>query len=411
MRDSIIAGIDIGSTNIRVVVGQKLEGRPLNIIGLSEAPSEGIAKGVINSIEDAVTSISFALEKAERMTGAPIERAVVSISGSHIISQTSRGVIAVAKADGEIREEDVERVIEAAQAVATPPNYEIIHVIPREYIVDSQIGIRDPIGMTGIRLEASTQIIQGLSSQIKNLTKAIYRTGVDIEDIVLSSIAAAEATLSKRQKELGVAVLNIGGSTTSIAIFEEGDVLFTSVIPVGSSHITSDIAIGLRTSLDTAEEVKLRYGSALSDSVMKKEDIDLSEISEQDSGVVLRHDVAEIIEARVEEIFKLADRELAKAERSGKLPAGIVLSGGGAKLPGLVEVARKVFRLPASIGYPRNVTTAVDKIHDPSLSCGVGLVLWGDALTRSKTASILNRFSVVDEAARELRKWLKSLLP
>src|SRR3989338_10992998 len=219
MRDSIIAGIDVGSSKIRV--------RGLHIVGLSEVTSEGISKGVIKSVEDAVSCISSSFEAAERMTGVPIERAYVSISGVHIKSDSSKGVIAVAKADGEIKQDDIERVIAAAQAVATPPNYEILHVIPKHFSVDSQTGIKDPVGMTGIRLEVEVQIIQGLSAHIKNLTKVVYRAGVEVEDLVVASLASSESVLSKRQKELGVCVLNIGGATASLAVFEEGEVIHT----------------------------------------------------------------------------------------------------------------------------------------------------------------------------------------
>ncbi|KKT34661.1 MAG: Cell division protein ftsA [Parcubacteria group bacterium GW2011_GWA2_44_12] len=412
MKKKIIAGIDIGSTFIRVVVGQAGE-HGLSIIGLAEVDSDGVSKGVITSIEDAVSRISQALEKAERMTGVPIESAVVSISGNHIVSHMSKGVIAVSRANGEINEEDVDRAIEAAQTVSIPPNYEILHVIPRQFSVDNQPGIKDPIGMTGIRLEVSAQIIQGLSAQIKNLTKTIYRTGVDVDDVVVAGLATAEAVLSRRQKELGVCVFNIGGATTSLSVFEEGDIIHTAVIPVGSSHITSDIAIGLRTSLDTAEEIKFRYGTALPETVDRREDLNLEDISKHDTGVVSKHHIAEIIEARVEEIFKLADRELVKIERSGKLPAGVILTGGGAKLEGTIELARKIFRLPASLGYPREVPSAIDKVNDPSLTCGVGLVVWGYNSLSSENSRkrLMPSFASTSQVTKKLQKWFKSLLP
>jgi len=413
MKDTIITGLDIGSSKIRVVVGQKIDGQGINVVGLAEVASEGISRGVVKSVEDAVSSISRAFEKAERMTGVPIEKAFVSISGSHIKSESSKGVIAVAKADGEIGAEDVNRVIEAAQAVSTPPNCEILHVIPESFSVDSQKGIKDPVGMTGIRLEVQVQIIQGLSAHIKNLTKVVYRAGVEVEDLVVSSLASAEAVLSKRQKELGSAILNIGGTTTSLAVFEEGEVIHTAVIPIGSVHITNDIAIGLRTSIDTAEEVKIRYGTASPKGIDKKEDIDLSTITEGEVGVVSKKHVAEIIEARVEEIFKLNDDELAKIERSGKLPAGIVLCGGGALLDGLIPLARKLFKLPASVGRPRGINSAIDKLDNPSLATAVGLVLWGENISRTfgEQTSWINRLSVTEEISGKIKKWFRSFLP
>jgi cell division protein FtsA len=413
MKDTIIAGLDIGSSKVRVVIGQKVDNNPVTIVGFAENPSEGVSKGVIKSVEDAVSIISRACEQAERMTGIPIERAYVSISGPYIKSEMSKGVIAVAKADGEIRPEEVERVIEAAQAVSTPPNYEILHVIPKEFAVDNQRGIKDPVGMTGIRLEVEVQIIQGPSAQIKNLTKVVYRSGVEVEDLVVASLASAEAVLSKRQKELGVCVLTIGAATTSMSVFEEGEVMHNHIIPVGSAHITNDIAIGLRTSIDTAEEVKIRFGSADPVHLDKKEDIDLAEITDGEVGVVSRRHVAEIIEARAEEIFKLADVELAKIERSGKLPAGIVLTGGGAKLEGLIPLGRKIFRLPSSLGRPRDVSSAIDKIDDPALSTAVGLVRWGENMgfTGGSRQGILGKFAMNQEVSGKLKKWFRSFLP
>lgn len=410
-----ITGLDIGSTTIRVAVGQ-MNGHDnsLHIIGAAEHPAEGINKGVITSIEDAVSSISGALDKVERMTGVPTERALVSVNGSHIISQDSRGVVAVSKADGEIREEDVARVIEAAQTVATPPNYEILHVIPRQFFVDNQTGIKDPVGMTGIKLEVQAQIILGLVSQIKNLTKCVYRTGTDIQDLVLGVLAASEAVLTKRQKELGVALVNLGGLTTSLMVFEDGDVIHTKVLPVGSGHITNDIAIGLRTSVDIAERIKTEHGSALPDDVGKHEEIDLRDLDPNENGRVSRKEVAEIIQARLEEIFTMVNKELKAINRHGLLPAGIVLTGGGAKLNSVVEVAKKQFYLPATVGVPRQFKTAIDKIHDPVFATALGLVLWGQSLTGTNSSShfsSLAKFSAVSDATVKMKKWFKSLLP
>lgn len=415
-KEEIITGLDIGSTTIRVVVGQlNPHDHKLHILGAAENEAEGISKGSVTSIEDAVTSVSGVLEKVERMTGIPVERVFVGINGSHITSQDSHGVIAVSKSDGEIKEEDVERVIEAAQAVATPPNYEILHVIPRSFSVDNQKGIKDPIGMTGIRLEVDAQIIQGLSSQIKNLTKSIYRTGIDINDLVLGVLASSEAVLTKKQKDLGVALLNIGGSTTSLMVFEEGDVLHTAILPIGSSHITNDIAIGLRTSIDLAEKIKLDFGSALPEEINKREEINLGEIDSREEGVVSRKHVAEIIEARSEEIFKMADKELQKIDRAGLLPAGVVLTGGGAKLPGLIEVAKKEFKLPSSLGFPLELgSTAVDKVNDLNFSTAIGLLYWGVGLGDRDEGGrhlAMPKFSSMSDATVKMKKWFKSLIP
>ncbi len=412
-REEIITGLDIGSSYIRAVMGQRNPNdEKLHILGVAEYPAEGVSKGVVTSIEEAVTSISQCLEKVERMTGIPVEKSFIGISGTHINSQDSHGVIAVAKADGEIKEEDVERVIEAAQAVATPPNYEILHVIPRSFTVDNQRGIKDPVGMTGIRLEAEVQIIQGLTSQIKNLTKCVYRTGVDIEDLVLGVLASSESCLSKRQKELGVALVNMGSSTTSIVVFEEGDVLHTKILPIGSGHITNDIAIGLRTSIDLAEKIKLEHGSALPSEINKREEINLGELEGGENSTVSKKQVAEIIEARLEEIFKMVDKELQKIDRSGLLPAGMVITGGGSKLPGLVEVAKKEFRLPSSIGLPRDFVSAIDKINDPAYTTALGLIVWGMGLKGKGGFNLsIPKFSSIGDATKKMKGWFKSLMP
>ncbi len=416
MKDKLITGLDIGTSAIKVVVGQinPNDGK-FYIVAATESPSNGIAKGTVVSIEDSVSSIASVLEQVERIVGQPINKAYVGISGTQITTMTSKGVIAVSRADNEITEGDVERVIEAAQTVATPPNYEILHVIPKIFSVDNQTGIKDPVGMSGVRLECETQIIQGPSSQIKNLTKVIYRTGVEIEDLVLSILANAEACLTKRQKELGVVLVNIGSQTTSMAVFEEGDILATHILPIGGAHVTADVAIGLRTSLDIAENVKLTYGQAIADEITKKEEINLSEFDENESGDVSLKYVAEIIEARMDEIFDMVDKKLIEIERSGLLPAGVVLTGGGAKLPGIVELAKREFRLPASLGVPQNINTAIDKVNDLSYTTAIGLALWGYELEKQKSKRKFNfkmpGITSADEAIKKVKSWLKSLMP
>lgn len=415
----IITGLDIGSTAIRIAVGQRVEtpdGRDqLHIVGAVEIPSEGVNKGSVTSLENTVSCLSKALEKAERMTGVPVGSAWVGIGGSHIIAQESKGVVGVARSDGEIREEDVDRAIEAARTVATPTNYEILHVIPKGFTVDGGRGIKDPVGMTGIRLEVDAVIVQGLSSQIKNLTKSVYRTGIDIDDLVFSILAASEAVVSERQKELGVCVVNIGASLTSLVVFEEGDVLHTAVLPLGAEHITSDIAIGLRTSLDVAEGVKLGAGTALPESVGRKDEVNLSAYGAPEEESVMRRYVSEIIEARVEEIFEKIDEELARCGRSGMLPSGIILTGGGAKLHGMLDVAKKRLRLPASLGIPMGVSTVIDRVKDPAMAVAVGLVVWGNMIARTqsgaKLGSLFAKFAAVEDLRSGVMKWLKSLKP
>lgn len=303
-KEEIICGLDIGSSRIRVLVGKKIEeqSKP-HIIGIGESSSSGIRRGQVVDIEEAVSSISAALEQAERTSGVPIEHAYVNIGGGHIASVRSKGVIAVSRADNEISEEDLARSLEAAQAISIPANMEILHVIPKNFTVDGASGIKDPVGMTGVRLEVEANILQGASSFIKNLTKCVTRCGLDIDELVVSPLACASASLTKRQKELGVMVLDIGAGTCGLCVFEEGDLLHLAILPVGSSHITSDLAIGLRCSIDTAEKVKLEYGRAQASEVEKREEVDLSKIDPHEEGMVSKKQIAEIIEARLSEIF------------------------------------------------------------------------------------------------------------
>lgn len=404
---NIITGIDLGSGAVRIAVGQIYPEGDLHIIGLAEGPSEGISKGVIMSIEDTVSSISACVEKVERLIGMPIESAYIGISGSHIISQESRGVVAISRADGEIKQDDIARVLQAAQTVATPANYEILHVLPRSYAVDNQPGMMDPVGMTGVRLEVEAQIILGLSNQIKNLTKSFYRVGIAIDELVFTVLSTAQTVLNKRQKELGVLVVNLGSTTTSIAVYEEGDVLTAKVLPVGARHITNDVAIGLRISIELAELIKLKYGTSLSASVSKTEQINFKDLNEKEEGIASRKEVAKIIEARCEEIFKMVDDELALINRSGKLPVGAVLTGAGSKLNGLVETAKCIFKIPASIGSPKGFVSGINKAFDPSFSTAVGLVLWG----MQRPISSKTGLTSIPSIGSKFKNWLKDLLP
>ncbi len=413
-KEQIFVGLDVGSSVIRVVVGKQESelGNP-SIIGVGEAPSAGIRRGVIVDIDEAVSSISEALEKAERMTGLTLDHAVVSVGGAQITAHESHGVIAVSRADGEITENDVIRVVDASQAISIPANREILHVIPKNFTVDGQTGIKDPVGMSGIRLEVDSQIIQASVPFIKNLTKCIMQAGLEIDDLVLAPLASAQAVVSKKQKELGVAVVDLGGGTTGMVVFEEGDLVASTILPVGSMHITNDLAIGMRTSVDTAEKVKLQFGQAEMREVKKDSDIDLSKIDKQEEGRVSSKHVAEIIEARLEEIFDLVNKELKKINKDGQLPAGAILTGGGAKLPGVVELAKKQLRLPVSIGLPGSVTTVIDRVDDPSFATSIGLVLWANEflLGKSRTVNKFARRVLENDTVNKMRKWFKSFLP
>ncbi len=413
---NLIGGLDIGSNSVRMVVGQLLGKEKgnleLQILGAAEFPSEGVQKGVVSSIEDVVSSISACLERVERMVGVPIDSVWVGISGLHILSQGSKGVVAVSKANSEITEEDVNRAIEAARSIATPLNYEVLHVLPRHYTVDGQTGIKDPTSMTGVRLEVDTQIILGSSSQIKNLTKAVYRAGLDIEDLVLFILATAEIVVTKRQKELGVMVVNLGGSTTGMAVFEEGELIHTAIIPLGSQNITNDIAMGLQIPPeDIAERVKIEYGDCSPDSTFQKEEIDLFDVGAPDHQIIKKKFLSEIVSARMEEVLQKVDDELRKIQRSGLLPAGVVFTGAGAKLPGLVKLAKKVLRLPANLGYPLNVVSVTDKVNDLGFATAVGLVKWGSEMQGGTPGHKGGGSKKMGDFFGQLKKGLKTLIP
>lgn len=413
-REEIAVGLDVGTTTVRALVAQ-LPPDPAEkpqVIGVSAEPSAGIQRGVVTDVEETIRSVSQALDSAERMAGVPIDRATVSIGGAHLSSLNSRGVIAVSRADGEISADDVSRVIAAAQAVSLPSNREILHVIPQHFIVDGQDGITDPHGMTGVRLEVDAHIIEGSAPFMKNLTKCVYQAGVTITDLVFAPLAAARAVLSKRQRELGVVMLDLGGGTTSLAVFEENRLLHTASIPIGSLYVTNDVAIGLRSSIDVAEKIKVEFGAAMPDEVKKSQEINLKNVHPAEENVtVSRRQVAEIIEARLSEIFTLVNRQLRAIDRAGLLPAGVVLTGGGAKLHGIVDLAKKELRLPAQIGFPQALPSIVDHADDPSFAVVVGLLLAEIEARHARERSPLHALAAVGPTVAKLRGWFRTLLP
>ncbi|MDD4351533.1 MAG: cell division protein FtsA [Candidatus Gracilibacteria bacterium] len=376
--EPVYVGLDIGSSKVRTVIGVAAneEQKMPNVIGVGVSQVNGMRRGQIVDVEEVINSITASIEEAERMAGEPVDHASINLSSKGLLALNTKGFISVGRQDGEITEDDLARVLEAAQAVSIPPNQKVIQVIPKSYTVDDQTGILDPVGMTGIRLEVEAHVITSSLPNLKNITKCVHQTGVDIDDFVPNSLAAAEAVLSKKQKELGVVVIDLGAGCTDVAVFEEGSVLHTAVIPVGAAHITNDIAIGLRTSIDTAEKIKIEYGSCLPSEIRGNDNIDLSSISNIDSQVVSRKMLAEIIEARLQEIFALVEDELHKIDRSGSLPAGAVLTGAGVKTPGLVDLAKNLLSLPVQIGFPLEMGGLVDRIDDPAYATSIGLLLW-----------------------------------
>ena len=354
-KNNIIVGLDVGTSKVRVVIASiksKEDTKP-RIIGVGESNSSGMRKGVVVDIEEMTKSIKRAIDQAERSCGINIERAYVTIGGNHIKAKTSKGIAAVSRADEEVSEEDVMRAINSASAVSLDPNQEVIHVIPREFNIDGQAGIQDPRSMTGVRLEVDTLIIEGLSPYIKNLRKCLSSNGLEIEGLVLDALAASESVLTNKQKELGVLVLDFGGGTVGMTVYEERKLIHVHILPIGASHITNDLAIGLRTSVETAEKVKLTYGSCLAEEIGKRDVIDLSKIDEKEEGVANRKEISRIIEARIDEVFSLVNKELKKIDRERFLPAGAILVGGGSKIPGIIDLAKEKLKLPVQLGYPQ----------------------------------------------------------
>jgi len=415
-KGNIIVGIDIGSTSIKTVIAQYFSDVEIpRIIGVGTAPSSGIRKGMISDIEEVVKNINESVEKAERMAGFTVKNANINIGGTEISFQDSRGVIAVGRADGEVTEDDIERVIAEAQNVILPLNKETIYVIPKNYRLDDQENIKDPLGMKGVRLEMSALVIECSSSQVKNLTKCVHQSGIDINEIILEPLAASASVLGKKQKELGVILINIGGGTTGISVFEDGDLLHTAVLPIGAGHITNDIAIGLRTSIDVAEKVKVEFGSAVPGEIGKKEEIDLSQVDSHESGLVSRFHVSEIIEARLEEIFTMVNKELKNIGKAGLLPAGAVITGGGANLPQIVDLAKNVLGLPAQVGFPISLGGIMNKVDDPSFSTAIGLVIWNEEQKLNSKSGAKKTFGNISnttgETIKKMKKWMEKFLP
>ena len=412
-KDAIIVGLDVGTCYIRTVVAKMEAGKTKpKIIGVGQAPSFGLRKGIVVDIEETTKNIAQSVQEAERNSGISIERVSVGISGSHIISKTSKGVVAVSRADSEVSKEDVERAINAASAISVSQNREIFHIIPRSFTVDDQNGLNDPVGMTGVRLDVDALIIEGATPFIKNLTKCVAEAGLEIENMVLAPLAASQAVLNKRQKELGVLALDLGGGTAGMTVFEEGKIIHSCVLPVGSAHVTSDLAIGLRSSIDLAEKVKLEYGSALSSEISKKENIDLSKLGLDEKGVVPRVEVVKIIEARLSEILELANKELKIIDRQGLLPSGIVLLGGGAKMPSLVDLAKNKLKLPVQVGFPFEMEGIIEEVDDPSFATAIGLVLWGmnDRIKSGRQNTSFSGVSIRTTIGK-FKGWMRDFLP
>lgn len=397
---NMVVGLDIGTTKICSIIGEKTSDG-IEIVGIGTSPSKGLKKGMIIDIEATIGSIRQAIKGAEKMAEYAIETVYTGISGSHIKSFNSHGVTAVKKR--EVKRSDIKRSIDAARAITIPADREIIHVLPQEFIVDDQGGIRDPLGMSGMRLEAKVHVVTGAVTSAQNLVKCANRTGLDVKDIILQQLASSEAVLTAEEKELGVALVDMGGGTTDTAIFFNGNISFTSVIPIGGNHFTSDIALGLRTPIKEAERIKKEYGSAFTHSVNRDEKIEIMSADGKENRMVSRRALCEIIEPRAEEVLELVHKEIMKSELIDFIGSGVVLTGGASMLLGIKEMAEKVFKLPVRIGYPQGVKGLKEVVNSPIYATGVGLVLYGD--NKKSNHNFNGKGNLLSALAQRMKSW------
>lgn len=395
-RDDLIVGLDIGTTKICCVVGEVTD-NGLDVIGVGMHPSVGLRKGVVVNIESTVGSVKKAVEEAEMMAGCEISSVYAGIAGGHIKGFNSHGVIAIK--GREVCQHDIERVVEAARAVAIPLDREVIHTLPQEFLVDEQDGISNPLGMSGVRLEAQVHIVTGAVTSAQNIVKCCNRAGLDVCDIVLESLASAETVLTQEERDLGVALIDFGGGTTDLALFAGDNIKHTAVLPLGGNNLTQDIAVGLRTPLAEAEKIKLRYGCARTVLIKKDETIEIPGLGGRRTKVLSRQILGEILEPRVEEIFSLILREIQRSGYAETVTSGVVITGGSALLPGIIDMAEDIFNLPARVGYPTEIGGLTDVVNSPAFATGVGLVLYGlksepNRKFRIRDTNIINR--VVD---------------
>jgi len=405
-----IVGIDVGTTKICTLVAEIYEDSQPRIIGVGVAPSRGLRKGVVVNVHEATEAITASVRKAERISGYEIANAYVGVGGGHVWAINSRGVVGISRSARGISESDIERALDAARAIAIPHNREIIHTIPRGYLVDGQEGVKDPIGMQGIRLEVEAHIVTGASTSVSNLVKCVRQTGVEIDDLILQPLASGEAVLRESEREMGVVLADVGGGTTDIGIFIEGTIWHTIVLGTGGEHLTKDVAVGLRTPFSTAEELKIRYGHAMPSSLITDELIEVSSFGDGARQQVSRLQMAEVIEARAAEILQLILREIKRSGYDGLLAAGLVLCGGTAELTGFRELAEHALQLPVRIGTPQDLQGLTDVLESPAYATSVGLLLWGmrHTLTGEPEPRQRRQPSVFWQRVRD---WFRAFLP
>jgi cell division protein FtsA len=400
---SLIIGLDIGTSKVVALVGDAGPDGTIELLGIGSQPSRGLKKGVVVNIESTVQSIQRAVEEAELMAGCEIHSVYAGIAGSHVRSLNSHGVVAIR--DREVSQVDVEHVIDAAKAVAIPADQKILHVLPQEFIIDGQEGIRDPIGMSGVRLEAKVHIVTGAESAAQNIEKCIQRCGLEVEDVVLEQLASSFAVLTEDEKDLGVCLVDVGGGTTDIAVFGGGAIRHTAVIPIAGDQVTNDIAVSMRTPTQHAEDIKVRYACALSQLANPDESIEVPSVGDRPARRLARQTLAEIVEPRYEELYALVRDELRRSGFEEAIAAGIVLTGGSAKMEGAIELAEEVFHVPVRLGVPQQVQGLTEVVRNPIYATGVGLLLYGrdNALPARQRRSLTSAKGVLDR----MRSWFQ----
>ncbi|HUU81534.1 MAG TPA: cell division protein FtsA [Acidobacteriota bacterium] len=407
MSSGIVVGLDIGTTKICAVVGEARHDG-VEIVGMGSYPSEGLRKGVVINIERTVNSIKEAVEEAETMAGCEISSVYAGIAGGHIKGFNSHGVIALK--EKEVTRKDIERVIEAASAQAIPMDREVIHTLVQEYIVDDQDAILDPLGMSGVRLEAKVHIVTGAVTSAQNIIKCANRAGLDVCDIVLQSLASSEAVLSQEERNLGVAIIDFGGGTTDMAVFSKGAIKHTSVLGLGGDNLTYDIAVGVRTPRLEAEKIKIKYGCALSSLIGREETIEVPSVGGRKARVLSRQILGEILEPRVEEIFSLVYGELVRCGYEDMITSGAVITGGSAELPGVVEMTEQIFNVPARIGYPQKITGLVEVVNKPMYATAVGLVLYGAKRSKKVQKFRIRDGNIFNRVIGRMKRWFKDVV-
>ncbi len=401
--DQVLVGLDIGTSKIACIVAEAAPDGKLDVIGIGTHPSRGLRKGVVVNIESTVESIRLAVEEAELMAGVDIHSVYTGIAGSHIRGYNSHGV--VASKGSEITAEDVERVIDAAKAMNIPADQKILHILPQEYIIDNQDGIREPIGMSGVRLEAKVHIVTGAVSSAQNIIKCCNRCDLDVADMVLEQVASSEAVLMQDEKDIGVVLVDIGGGTTDIAVFLDGAIRHTAVIPIGGDHLTNDLVIGLRTSAREADQLKRKYGACMVSLVPPEEQIEIPSVGGRDPRPMPRQVMAQILEPRVEELFEMIKNELQRSGYQELVAAGLVLTGGSSLLEGMVELAEDIFDMPVRLGRPHGVGGLVDVVSSPIYATGVGLILYGQRYRQNRLNIRSGEHNILARVWKHMRSW------